>query len=106
MRHLVRTPLLAATLSAAGCATEEKYVAQTQSWVGRPEKELLSIWGAPSRAYEADGTRYLTYSRLGGGYYDWWGGWYGSPFSCETTFVVASGIVQSVSHRGNDCRAS
>jgi hypothetical protein len=107
--------LLLTVLVATGCATEEKYVAETQSWVGRPEKELLATWGAPNRAYQTDGTRYLTYSRLSfvttGGYYDRWDSWYGSPgrtmaLSCETTFVVASDIIQSASHRGNDCRAS
>jgi hypothetical protein len=115
MRQINPTLALTIVLAAAGCATEEKYVAQTQAWMGRPEKELLATWGAPNRAYETAGTRYLTYARLSlittGGYYDRWDSWYGSPartmsLSCETTFVVANGIVQSVSHRGNDCRAS
>jgi hypothetical protein len=119
MMQLGRTLALATTLAAAGCATEEKYAAQAQSWVGRPESELLANWGAPDRSYEADGAKYLTYTRQSlittGDYYDpWYSGYryrgYGAPRtsvgSCETTFVVANGSVRRVSYRGNDCRAS
>jgi hypothetical protein len=115
MRRIGQTLALVMGLASTSCATEEKYAAQMQGWVGRPERELLATWGAPYRAYESDGTRYLTYARLSlipvGGYYDRWDSWYGSSartmaLSCETTFVVANGIVQSFSHRGNDCRAS
>ena len=46
----------------AGCATEYKFTANMNSWVGKPESEVVARWGTPTMVFERDGTRSITYA--------------------------------------------
>ena len=109
----------------AGCATEEKYRAMLDSWVGAPEARLVAAWGVPAGVYEAGGAKFLSYSRLettvlpgraprytttvvGNTAYSTPIG--GLPptaiaVACETTFEIRDEIVRNYSYRGNGCTA-
>lgn len=110
----------ALALLTAGCATTAKYEAFLNTWIGAPEKALISSWGTPHRVYDSDGTRWITFvktetTHLSGssptyvknkkGDYVPVGG--SAPqtitSTCETTFELESGTVRSWRHRGDDC---
>jgi hypothetical protein len=90
--------------------------AELTQWVGRPETELLGTMGAPTRSYDADGMKFLTYEDRrveivpGAPFYGPGPFGYGNGFPptattlvCDTTFTVASGVVRAFSMRGNAC---
>jgi hypothetical protein len=88
--------------------------AQLAQWVGRPETDLVGILGAPTRVYETDGTKFLTYDdrrvEIQPAYFGPGPFWYGGGFpptattlECNTTFTVAGGVVRAYSLRGNAC---
>lgn len=108
----------------AACASSEAYEKKLTSWIGQSESSLIASWGPPNRAYETGGTKYLTWSSSGSvtlpgqqptyhttvigstAYTSAVGG--SSPTTinlhCETTFIVAGGIIQSWRWQGNRCR--
>lgn len=117
-------PLLVVFL--AGCVnTLAQRQAQLAPLIGQPEQALVQAMGVPSRSYEVNGTKYLAYDQRsteflpgyvpvygawGPGAYGWYGTGYGVGFPpefvdllCETTFVVAGGVVRSFNFRGNAC---
>jgi hypothetical protein len=116
--------LLAALLTAS-CATEENYKQILGSWLGSSERELMDAWGPPDSFYEADGVKYLTYSRgrtvvlpgtppsyrstaIGSTLYTTPVG--GTPptalnMHCKTTFTIENGRIQGWRFEGNDCNA-
>jgi hypothetical protein len=109
---------LAAVL--AGCADPgPTYLDQLNALVGRPEVEAVQALGAPDRAFESDGTKFLGWTSIGtrvipGGYYP--GGFYGRrgvapgywgpdryvQAQCLTTATIRGGRVQGFSLNG-DC---
>ena len=61
-------PILAAAaaLLLAGCATQAKFQAKMDSFVGRPEAVLVGAYGPPQGSYTLnDGSKVLQYSRNG-----------------------------------------
>ncbi|NWA03717.1 hypothetical protein [Pseudomonas gingeri] len=54
--------LLAALALLGGCASETKYKANMDSWVGQDEVRLVRELGPPMQAYEAGGSRFLVYT--------------------------------------------
>jgi len=104
----------------AGCGNQ---LAQRQAYlnqfVGQPESAVVQQMGVPTRSFETGGVTYLAYteSRVdvipglpaygwGAPYWGWYGG--GIPpqvvtLTCETTFAVSNGAVQSYTLRGNAC---
>lgn len=114
---------LLGTLLLAGCgdggAARRAYL---DSFVGRPEQELVRQFGVPTRTYETGGQKFLAYDdrRLdiipdpllvggfGGPFFGYYGSWGYPPLvverGCETTFEVAGGRVQGWRLRGNGCR--
>jgi hypothetical protein len=122
--------ILAAVLSFSivSCTprTENRYEAHLENWVGKSERELVTVWGIPDKQYQMDAhTRMLAYvsrntyfqepagfSTCLGGYRSHFGisncyGGYPSvrTSSCETIFTIRKGRVVKWGHRGNDCRA-
>lgn len=120
MRHLLT---LGAVLLLAGCATGAKYEAALNSYVGKPELDLVRNWGAPAQTYETGGSKFLVYSSKRtlvfpgtspmyttsySGYQAYTTEIGGTkptsiPMSCETTFEVVDGKVSAWTYRGNDC---
>jgi hypothetical protein len=113
---LIAVPLL------AGCATGalQEREAVLGQLIGQSEAELVRQMGVPTRAFEADGHRFLAYLERRvdvipgtGPWAPFWGrrwGYYGPDFppqvverACETTFEIAGGKVQSFQLRGNAC---
>ncbi len=102
----------------AGCtnqlAARQAYLNQ---FIGHNESDLVQGMGVPTRSFETGGVTYLAYNEsrvdvipgtAGWGPPFW--GWYGGGFppqvvtlSCETTFAVSDGVVQSYTLRGNAC---
>lgn len=98
-------------------------VAQRQAFlaqfVGQPEGVVVQQLGVPSRTIETGGVRYLAYTEqrqdivgLTPGWvpgppgWGWPGGSYPAQivtWTCETTFAVVQGRVQSFTLRGNAC---
>jgi hypothetical protein len=66
-----------------------------QSWVGKPEAQLLASWGAPTNREVLDG---------GVKVYTWVDVWYwrGQQHTCRKTFTIANGEVQQWSYA--DCQ--
>lgn len=102
MTRIVSALLL---IGLAACATTEGYKEAVESWVGAREITLVAQWGAPHRVYDAsNGERALTYydSRTVSVPLDT-GAVIPVEYSCETTFIVVDGVIDSWSFRGNDC---
>ena len=115
-----RAILILLVLLVAGCANQlavrQAYLNQ---FVGQPESVVVQQMGVPTRSIETEGVKYLAYteSRVdvvpglpaygwGAPYWGWYGG--GIPpqvvtLTCETTFAVSNGAVQSYTLRGNAC---
>lgn len=109
-----------------GCATQKKYQTILDTWVGHPEHKLVRSWGPPQSVYESEGVKYLTYTNsrnvvlgqtnssytttvIGNTAYTT--GSPGSPgrnyaMTCQTTFEIRDGVIQSWSYKGNDCTAN
>ena len=51
-----------ALLALAGCATEHGYTANMNSWVGKPESDVVARWGTPTMVYERNSTRSISYA--------------------------------------------
>jgi len=115
---LIAVPLL------AGCATAKPPVDQQAAagnLVGQSEADLVRQMGVPTRAFQTDGHRFLAYlerrvdiSPGTGPWAPFWGHWGGgsygpdvppevTDYTCETTFEVTGGRVQSFQRRGNAC---
>ena len=82
------------------------------------DAELVAALGAPERTYETEGRKFLTFEErrsqnVAGPYYPYgFYGRYGPYFSppgyivrtCEITFAVRGGRVESFTYRGDGCR--
>ncbi len=93
--------------------------ARFAQFVGHSEADLVRQMGVPNRTYETEGVKFLAFVEgrvellqplpaypYGPPYWAWYGG--GWPpqvvnLTCETTFAVAQGVVQSFTMRGNAC---
>lgn len=101
----------------AGCANQlaarQAYLNQL---IGHSEADLVQQMGVPTRSIETGGVKYLAYTENrvdvmpGLPAYGWGWGWYGGgippqvvTLTCETTFAVSKGVVQSYTLRGNAC---
>jgi len=123
----MKKPFLAlAAAFLCACATTANYEKLLSAWVGAEEVDLVRQWGAPSRTYEAGGSKFLTYTSrrnvympgaapvyhttiVGNTAYTTQVG--GTPgyiigVSCVTTFEVKDGRVVAWQWRGDDCKAS
>lgn len=101
-------------LAAAGCTNT---LQERQAWltqmVGKPEIDVVTAMGVPSRSYETDGVKFLAYDQqridVLGGAPGWGWGWGGGfpaqvvVWTCETTLAVRGGVVVSYNLRGNAC---
>ena len=112
--------VLLCSLAAAGCATGPTLEQRMLPFVGRGEGDLVAALGVPERTYEVEGRKFLTFeerrSYVVAGYpslYPGYGyGRFGPSFSppgyivrtCETTFAVRGGRVESFTYRGDGCR--
>lgn len=87
-----------------GCAiaSVEKYEAVLKTFVGKPESAVIEKFGVPSKTYQSSGNNYLTYNRSS---YMLLDADFGMTFTCDTTFVINSGIVQKYSFTGNGCKS-
>jgi len=113
---LITVPLL------AGCntPTPPDRQAALDQLVGQSEADVVRQMGIPTRAFETDGHRFLAYLERRvdvtpgtGPWAPFWGHWGGSygpdvppavvDYSCETTFEITGGKVQSFQRRGNAC---
>ena len=99
------------------CATGPTLEQRLSPYVGRGEGELVAALGAPDRTYEADGRKFLTFEEqrsyiVAGEPFLYRGSRYGPYFpppgyvvrSCEITFAVRQGRVESFTFRGDGCR--
>ncbi len=115
----MRRLLFLLPLALAACATEPPLETRLQPLVGRTEAELVQTLGVPSATYEADGNRFLQYEERtstlypgdpfwGGGRYGRFGPYFAPPGyivrTCEITFAVRQGRVESFTYRGDGCR--
>lgn len=107
----------------AGCSTTEDFEKKLASWVGSSERELISTWGPPHRAYESGNTKYLTWNQSGAmtlpgtqptysttviGNTAYTNAYGGTPpttinLNCETTFEVQDGVISGWRWQGNNC---
>ena len=116
---------LGLTLALAGCATGPSLESQMAAYIGAPETVLVQKLGVPARQITVNNITYLAYelpnqTQVQPGGYAWggpyWGGWGPYPYarpmipqnvqvwSCEVTFLLTEGKVQSFTLRGNDCQ--
>lgn len=72
--------LLAALALLGGCASEEKYKANMDSWIGQDEVRLVRAWGPPAQAYESGGSKFMVYTMTNSL------GLPGTPETSNTTF--------------------
>jgi hypothetical protein len=119
---------LLACVALASCAlpTAEGFATRLSQYVGRSEADVVAEFGVPARTFESGGRRFLQFEErrlvtipgqpyfgpLGGprrfgpwGYPAWGSGPSVESRSCDVTFEVRDGRVESFSFRGNDCRA-
>lgn len=107
---------LGLALTLAGCATGPGLQSRLAAYIGAPESKLVQSFGVPLRQINVNGVDYLAYQMkysaqavpVGPYWGPFWGGYQPVPqdvqiWSCEATFAVANGKVQSFTLRGNDC---
>ena len=83
----------------SGCApTVNPYNKVLNSWIGVPENELISRWGAPVRVYESGGYKYLTF---GGTNAVMFMHGLAVPVGCNTTMTIYQGRVSTWRYDGN-----
>ena len=99
------------SLLLTACASEGKYHATLDTWLGSTEDELVESWGTPDSFYEKDGERFLQYKwealvTLPG----YSGQGYSNPSTtlkawCKTIFIVSKeeGKIKAWRTQGNDC---
>ena len=112
--------ILLCSLAAAGCATGPTLDQRLLPFVGRSEGDLVAALGVPERTYEVEGRKFLTFEETRSyvvagspAFYPGYGygrfGPYLSPpgyivRTCEITFAVRQGRVESFTYRGDGCR--
>lgn len=118
---------LLAVLLLCACASQKKYEAMLDTWIGKSERELVETWGIPDKQYQLDaGTRMLAYVKRrtatypGSSVSSCYGNIAGRAvastcigglppetrtFHCETTFSLVDGRVARWGTSGNDCAA-
>lgn len=112
--------LLLLILILSGCATEDKYRAQLNTYFGYTQKELIDAWGPPDSTYKLDNkTEYFTYTKsrdifipasdttnlYGSSFTTNYYGGYTENLNCKTTFTLENGTVTNYRFDGNDCTA-
>lgn len=113
---------LAALLLTAGAACTPMPTLQERlmPWIGRSEVDLVAAFGVPAGTYEADGVKFLSFvqqsTRLVPVDYPFYrpygrfGPVMGPAYpatilvSCQVTFALRRGVVESFSFRGDGCR--
>ena len=132
---LAALPLVLAAAAATACsnATPEAFDGRVATYVGRPEADVVTGLGVPSRTYEGDGRRLLQYEfarpssspvlvpsiGLGFGTGRWRGGGfgvgtglgvglggYGAPAGCVLVFESREGRITGFTRNGPGCVAS
>lgn len=113
MRRLLPLMLL------AGCAIGPNLESRLAASIGQSELQLVEGFGVPNRTYETGGLRFLQYEERRQVMHQldpYWGYPYGrfAPYSvagpvlltrsCDITFILKEGRVQSFTTRGDDCR--
>ncbi len=115
---------LGLVLALAGCATGPGLQSRLAAYIGAPETELVQNFGVPLRQINVNGVDYFAYQVRyqqvqpavtywgGAGWGPGWGPYGGFPstsqymqvWSCEATFALVKGRVESFILRGNDCQ--
>ena len=104
----------------AGCATGPPLEQRLLPFVGRSEGDLVATLGVPERTYEVEGRKFLTFEDrrsfiVAGDPFLYRGYGYGRfrPYfappgyivrTCEITFALRGGRVESFTFRGDGCR--
>ena len=112
--------VLLCSLATAGCATGPTLDQRLLPFVGRGEAELVAALGVPERTYEVEGRKFLTFEETRsyvvagspafypGFGYSRFGPYFSPPGyivrTCEITFAVRQGRVESFTYRGDGCR--
>ena len=97
-------------IALSGCVTQptadgyQEYLQNT--WIGRPESDLVLSWGAPTQSYEINGNKFITYLNDGGNaVFFMYGSAYSVRRTCKTTFEINNeGQISNFSFQGNMCR--
>lgn len=112
-------------LTSCATMTTEKYDALLNSWLNRPEVDLVSSWGAPDNVYEVSSKKFISYYSQHNNYIPrttyryqpfFAGGWpYYDPIDdvsyqvisriCKTTFTIEQGKITHWTHQGDGCVA-
>lgn len=117
MRVARLVPLLALVVAAcADPAAIARHQARLNAHIGQTETDLVRELGVPTRSFEADGHRFLSYVAThldiwpGGPVYRFGRFGYGGGFPpqivqwrCDTTFELMGGRVIAWKQRGNNC---
>ena len=113
-----RVLLCSLAAAGAGCATGPTLDQKLLPFVGRSEGDLVAALGVPERTYEVEGRKFLTfedrrsYIVAGDPFlyrgYTRFGPYFSPPGyivrTCEITFAVRGGRVESISFRGDGCQ--
>jgi hypothetical protein len=115
----------AAAAAVAGCAVGPPLEQRLLPFIGQSEGNLVAVLGVPERTYEVEGRKFLTFEDrrsyivagdpfLYRGYSYGYGRRFGyGPYfappgyvvrTCEITFALRGGRVESFSFRGDGCR--
>lgn len=109
----------------AGCTSAEQFKSNADSYIGSTEANLIAQMGPPANAYDAGGTKFLswswnrnvpvagvapTYQTSCYGYNCTTTAYGGTPnynvsLNCTLIFAVEGGIVKSWRSTGNNCRS-
>ena len=126
--RLLGVAAVAAGMALSGCVskTGNGYSFIVDTWIGSPEINLVRSWGAPTRTYEAGGSRFVEYvDRRTVSYsgtaptYHVGTDYFGNPtvdviggiapstvtYTCRTTFEISRGVIVGWNTSGNDCIA-
>ena len=85
-------------LALLGCATQNKYAAQLNTWKGRSKADLVTEWGVPTHKYKANKSLELLEYQKSRTIFN-------GKFTCTTTFIIKNEVVDDWKTEGNDCTA-
>lgn len=120
---LVAIAILGLILTGCATSTPEKYNALLNTWLNKPEVELVSSWGAPDNVYQLATQKFISYYSQYNQYIPrtvyryqpfFTTGWpYFDPIHdvsyqvisrvCKTTFTIEDNKITAWSHQGDGC---
>lgn len=76
---------------------EAEYRSYDSVYIGMSEEDLIAEMGIPDKEHSSNSKKFFEYKES---YYD---KFTKMRFTCNTTYILSNGVVEDITHRGNNC---